>query len=97
MTQIASPISLGGGTKCGGKGETDAATVHSRQAQRGQPRTLTRKEGRERQGRHLWVGRGNIWPPPKNGRYVKASNLPQGQGGLVEAIVAKKFLLASLA
>jgi len=43
---------------------------------------------RANQGRHL---RGAT--APKDGRYVGASSLPQRQGGLVEAIVEKKFFL----
>jgi len=46
-------------------GGTNAATVHSRQAKRGEPRASRRKEGRERQGRHLQVGRGHLPPLPK--------------------------------
>jgi len=34
---------------------------------------------------------------PKDRRYVEASSLLQGQGRIVEAKVAKKILLASLA
>jgi len=78
VTQIASPKSLR--DTMWRQGGTNAANVHSRQ---GKTAESIEKKGRKRKAEESFAGgQGVSSPPPtKNGRYVRASSIAQGQGG----------------
>jgi len=79
------------GTKFGGKG---GQMLQLFTADKPNVESIEKKGRKGKAGASFAGGQGGICSPTHNRRYVRASSVPQGQDGLVEAMVTKNLLVS---